>query len=281
MTTATATIGFDRKRVRRLASVVTDQLGIRLPEAKLEMLYSRLQRRLRLLELDSLADYEARLADPRYAAAERTALFDLATTNKTDFFREPAHFDYLVDTALPQLAAGRSRWTLRVWCAGCSSGQEAYTLAMVLADHAARNPGFDFSIVGTDISTAVLAQAAAATYDAALVAPVPAALRARYVMRGRGAQAGKVRIVPELRAKVRLGRLNFMDETYGVPDDFDVVFFRNVLIYFERPTQEAVINRQMRHLRTGGYLFVAHTESLSGLDVPLTQVGTSVFRRQR
>lgn len=268
---------YDRKRLRKLAAIVTDSLGIRLPEAKLGMLHGRLQRRLRELGMTSLAQYEQRLGDPAHASSEYVALFDLATTNKTDFFREPAHFQYLVEQAIPALAVNRP---LRVWCAGCSSGQEPYTLAMVLDDHAQRHPGFDFSILATDISNAVLREAMAATYSAAQVEPVPPLLRSRYVMRGKGRRTGQVRIVPELRAKIRFQRLNFMDDSYAVPEDFDVVFFRNVLIYFERATQEAVVRRQTRHLRRGGYLFIAHTESLGGMDVPLQPVSSSVFRRR-
>jgi chemotaxis protein methyltransferase CheR len=273
-------VPFDPTRLRRIAQVVTDELGIRMPDIKLTMLHGRLQRRLRELGLSSLKAYEARLHDPTHATIEQVALFDLATTNKTDFFREPAHFDYLVDRVLPDLAAGRSSWNLRLWCAGCSSGQEAYTLAMVLAEYARTHPGFDFSILGTDISARVLRQAASGTYHADLVEPVPAAIRQRYVMRGKGERAGQVRIVPELRAKIRLQRLNFMDERYDVPKEFDVVFFRNVLIYFEREVQQRVVSRQCKHLRSGGYLFVAHTESLTGLDVPLVPRANSVFQRR-
>jgi chemotaxis protein methyltransferase CheR len=273
-------IPYDAVRLRQLAKVITEALGIRMPDVKLTMLQSRLQRRLGQLGLASLGEYEARLRDPAHAAAERVHLLDLATTNKTDFFREPEHFRTLASEVLPTLAAGRSKWTLRLWCAGCSTGQEVYTLAMVLSEYARTQPGFDFSIIATDISTRALKAATEATYDAALAAQIPAPLRQRYVMRGKGTRAGVVRIVPELRAKVRFARLNFMDTSYPVPGELDVVFFRNVLIYFDRPTQDQVVNRICRHLRPGGYLFVAHTESFSSLDAPLEAVTSSVARRR-
>lgn len=269
----------DRATLRRLADLISGALGICLPDGKLAMLHGRLQRRLRTLGLTSVAAYEARLADPRVAAAERSELFDLATTNKTDFFREPDHFDFLMTRALPDLAAGRARWSLRLWSAGCATGQEAYTLAMLLDDHAARHPGFDFAITATDVSLRALREAHQATYADDLIEPVPAPMRDRYLMRGRGARAGQVRVVPELRRRVQLDQVNFMDDHYRVPHDLDVVFFRNVLIYFDRRTQGQVLARQCRHLRRGGYLFIAHAESVTGLDLPLEPCGPSIFRR--
>ncbi|MCE9580499.1 MAG: protein-glutamate O-methyltransferase CheR [Deltaproteobacteria bacterium] len=267
-------LAFEPDRLRRFAAVITRDLGIMMPDAKLRMLHGWLQRRLNQLGLASLDDYEARLQDP----AERVALIDLATTNKTDFFREPQHFAYLVEHALPALSE-RDRWTCRVWCAGCSTGEEVYTLAMVLDDYAQRHPGFAFELVATDISTRVLRQAVRATYPEAAAEPIPEALRTRYLRRGTGPRAGFVRVVPALRAKVRFGRLNFMAPRYAVPGPFDVIFFRNVMIYFDRATQAQVIARQCEVLRPGGYLFVGHSESVLGMDVPLAHEATSVLRR--
>lgn len=272
-------ITFDPVRLKRLAATIRSELGIKMEDSKLTMLHGRLQRRLHLLGLASISAYEERLHDPTHAEAERVELFDLATTNKTDFFREPAHFVYLADHALPTLASGRDRWTCRVWCAGCSTGQEVYTLAMVLDDYAQAHPGFTFEIVATDISTRVLREAARATYPAALAEPIPAHLRHRYLLRGKGERAGFVRVAPELRKRVRFGRLNFMDDEYALPGKFEVVFFRNVMIYFDRPTQQQVLRRQAQVLRPGGYLFVGHSESVNGLDIPLKPVHGSVLRR--
>lgn len=273
-------IKFDRVRLRRLADTIRSELGIKMEDVKLKMLHGRLQRRLYALGLDSIGAYEERLHDPAYAEAERTELFDLATTNKTDFFREPAHFTYLVEHALPALSERRDRWTCRVWCAGCSSGQEVYTLAMVLDDYAQAHPGFSFEIIATDISSRVLREAARATYPIALAEPIPAHLRQRYLLRGKGERAGFVRVAPELRSKVRFGRLNFMDDQYALPGKFDVVFFRNVMIYFDRPTQQQVLRRQAALLRPGGFLFVGHSESTNGLDIPLRSVHGSVLRKE-
>ncbi len=273
-----------RQSFARLSEFITRELGIRMPDAKLSMLHSRLLRRLRELQMDSIEAYETYLFESADAPAELAHFFDVVTTNKTDFFREPAHFDFLSATALPTLAREWARpdhWNFKLWCAGCSSGQEAYTLAMVLAEYAERHAGFGFSVLATDISTRVLEQAQTGIYPEQSVAPVPMALRKKYLLRSRNRGDALIRIGPELRARVRFGRLNFMEKNYGVREEFDVIFFRNVMIYFEKPTQQAVINRLCRNLRPGGYFFISHSESLAGLDVPLSFVGNSVFRKLR
>lgn len=252
-----------------------------MPPEKLPMLQSRLQRRLRQLSLRSLEDYQRLLFDSNSANGEWTEFINLVTTNKTDFFREPKHFEYLVDHALPSLDPGSGvPWHGHFWCAGCSTGEEPYTLSMVLAEYAARRPGFDFSILGTDISTRVLEHARAGIYEETVTGPIPPDYRHRYLLRGKS-ERRRFRVVPELRQKVRFGRLNFMAEHYGMQDRFDGVFFRNVMIYFEKPTQQMVLSRICRHLKPGGYLFAGHSESLAGFDLPIRQVSSSVFRHTR
>ena len=264
--------------LRRLAATITSELGIRMPEAKLTMLRNRLARRLRELGITSLSDYHDRLHAPEHAHTELAELFDLATTNKTDFYREPDHFAYLTRRVVPALRLGAR--SCRVWCAGCSTGQEVYTLAMALDDHARTARGFEYTIHGTDISTRVLREAIAATYLDDAAQPLPAAWRQRYLMRSKQRQRPLVRIVPELRRRVSFSRLNFMDASYAVPGPFDVVFFRNVMIYFDRATQEQVVNRLCAQLRPGGYLFIGHGESLSGLDTPMVGESSSVWRKR-
>jgi chemotaxis protein methyltransferase CheR len=261
----------DVAQLRRIAAQITRELGIRMPDSKLAMLRSRLERRMSGLGLGSLDDYEPLLADP----AELVALYDLATTNKTDFFRERDHFTYLTQQAVPALGLS----TLRVWCAGCSTGEEVYTLAMVLDDYARTHRGFSYTIHGTDISTRVLRHAFEATYDEALAEPIPSSWRQRYLLRSKDRERPRVRIAPELRKRVSFSRLNFMDGEYDLRGEFDVVFFRNVMIYFDRETQQQVVSRQCRHLRRGGYLFIGHTESLSGQTLPLVAQTNSVWRK--
>lgn len=266
----------------RLSQYITSELGIKMPENKLTMVQSRLMSRVRHLGLHSIDEYCDYLFSTTESDEERVHLINAITTNKTDFFREPRHFEYLTRTALPELErSGKMtrNGRLAVWSAPCSSGEEPYTLAMVLSEYAATRRGFDFHILATDVSTKVLEKAKEAIYTAEQIEPVPLALRAKYLLRGRNESRMLTRVVPALRRKVSFHQLNFMDSDYGIREMFDVIFCRNVLIYFERKTQEAVVQKLCRNLTPGGYLFVSHSESLSGLDLPLVPLGSSCFRR--
>jgi chemotaxis protein methyltransferase CheR len=266
----------------RMAQLVRSELGIKMPESKVSMIESRLLRRIRELGLQSMEEYTEYLFSPENGRQEQVHFIDRITTNKTDFFREPQHFNFLTHTALPGLCrthgAGQGR-RVAVWSAGCSSGEEAYTLAMVLSEFAATRGDIDFQILATDISTRVLAKAREGIYDEATIGPVPPALRKKYLLQSRDPQVRLVRVTPDLRRRVSFHRLNFMDQSYGVYGVFDFIFFRNVMIYFDRSTQEAVVNRLCRNLDSGGYLFVSHSESLCGLNVPVVPVGPAVFRK--
>jgi chemotaxis protein methyltransferase CheR len=265
----------------RLAEFVNGELGIKMPESKIPMIQSRLLRRVRALRLPSIDDYCEYLFSPSGGEAERVHFINAVTTNKTDFFREPQHFKYLTETALGRLDQSASVRRISVWSAACSSGEEPYTLAMVLSEYAACHPGFDFRILATDISTKVLKLAREAVYAHPQVAPVPRAMRQKYLLQGREGDHQVTRVVPELRRKVSFHQLNFMDADYRVRDMFEVIFCRNVLIYFDRPTQEAVINKLCHNLASGGFLFISHSETLSGLNVPVVSMGMSCYRKTR
>jgi len=264
----------------RLASYITSELGIKMPEAKVTMVQSRLLRRVRELRLASVDQYaEYFFADSHNE--ERQHFINAVTTNKTDFFREPEHFTYLREVALPAWTreAHRAGGRFQVWSAGCSSGEEPYTLAMVLSEYARRQSGFDFAILATDVSTKVLDRARAGIYTEEQILPVPVEMRGRYLLRSRKDEERMARVVSGLRSKVSFHQLNFMDGDYGVRNSFDAVFFRNVMIYFDRATQEAVIHKLCRNLTPGGYLFAGHSESLAGLDIPLEAVRASIYRK--
>ena len=207
-------------------------------------------------------------------------LIDVVTTNKTDFFREPRHFEFLTATALPELTSSNPiRRTLSFWSAGCSTGEEPYTLAMVLSEYALAHPGFSFRILATDVSTAVLKKAALGIYTRPVVDPVPAALRVKYILRGREPGSDRVRMVPELRRLVEFRRLNFMDSDYGLTAKVDAIFCRNVIIYFDRPTQQRILEKLTHYLVPGGYMFVGHAETLHDLNLPLIPVAPALYRR--
>ncbi len=264
----------------RFSHFIRSELGINITEAKKTMLQARLQKRMRQLGMGSFDDYYDFVFSPD-GTAERLHMIDVITTNKTDFFREPRHFEFLTQTAMPALirhGVGINRRAL-IWSAGCATGEEPYTLAMVLSEFAAGHPGFDFSIIGTDISTQVLQKAAVGIYAHDKVAPVPMPLRKKYLLRSKDPGRNQVRIIPALRAKVAFRRLNFMDPDFGLRESADIVFCRNVIIYFDRPTQELVLSRICRHLRSGGYLFMGHSETLNGLNVNLVPATSTVYRK--
>jgi chemotaxis protein methyltransferase CheR len=263
----------------RLARFIEDYSGIKMPPNKLTMVELRLQRRLRALGIPTIAEYCRHLFEQGGLQAEAVYLIDAVTTNKTDFFREPEHFRLLAQHVVPELLLNdHLDRSLSIWSAACSTGAEPYTIAMVLDDLAQRL-SFRFSILATDLCTEALETAVSGIYPAAQLEPTPAHLHKRYVQRSKDPERPLVRIAPSLRSKVRFGRLNLIDATYPAPKGLDVIFCRNVLIYFDRPTQEHVVRRLCSHLRPGGYLVLGHSESVSGADFPLTPAGPSMFRR--
>lgn len=266
----------------RMSRFVYEQVGIKLVASKRVMLEARLQKRLRVLDMVSYDQYVDYLFTEKGFGEELRNFIDVVTTNTTEFFREPKHFAYLNSSVLPvwmdESARLRARRTLRVWSAGCSIGMEPYTLAMVLRDYEERTPGFAFSILATDISSRALQQAARAVYEEERVRSVPDPFRKRYLLRSRDRSRRLVRMGPELRSVVRFARLNFMDP-FGFPEPMDIIFCRNVIIYFDRPTQEGLFRRFCQCLRPGGHLFIGHSESLAGMALPLEQVAPTVYRR--
>ena len=264
----------------RLCRLIYQEAGIRLGDEKKTMLEGRIKRRLKTLEIDSYGDYCDYLFGQQGLKVEMVPLIDAVTTNKTDFFREPGHFTFLSEKALPELFS-RAEYgrPLLVWSAGCSSGEEPYTLAIVLSEFAERHAGFRFRILATDISTRVLDKAEAGVYTAETAEPVPAALRRKYFLRSRDRDASRVRVIPELRRLVEFRRLNFMDADYGVSEKADAIFCRNVIIYFDRPTQQRILRKLASYLLPGGYLFVGHAETLHDMDLPLTPVAPALYRR--
>jgi chemotaxis protein methyltransferase CheR len=266
----------------QLSEFIYTESGIKMPLSKKTMLDARLHKRLRAMGIDSFGEYCSYLFSPEGIANELVHMIDVVTTNKTDFFREPQHFDYLLEHVLPDLINTKGcgiRRPFMIWSAACSSGEEPYTLAMILDEFSHKAEGFYYAVLGTDISTRMLDKARAGIYDEERIQPVPFKLGNKYLMRSKNRENKQVRIVPELRAQVKYRRLNFMAGDFGMREQMDVIFCRNVLIYFDRPTQEKVINRLCKHLVPGGYLFTGHSETISGMNVPLVNVSNTVSRR--
>lgn len=263
-----------------LAEFIEGYSGIKMPPTKKTMVECRLRRRAHALGLPSLQDYCAFLFQQNGLDQEAVHLIDAVSTNKTDFFREPKHFEYLVEEAIPALHkhGALDRGPLKVWSAASSIGAEPYTLAMVLAELGATIPGF--SILATDINTQVLKIGMQAIYPEIMSHAIPMELRKRYLLRSKQGARDRVRIVPELRGKVRFQRVNLMETPYSVDRDMHVAFCRNILIYFEKETQHAVLSQICHHIRPGGFLFLGHSETVAGFDLPLTPVSASVFRTE-
>lgn len=267
----------------RIAGLISSEVGIKLPPAKRLMLEGRLRKRVRALGLSGFDAYCTYLFRDDGLKDERPYLINAVTTNKTDFFREPEHFTLLERQMVPALLAARRAERnplLKIWSAASSTGAEAYTLAMVLADLMADRRDFRFAVLGTDVSTAVLSAGRRAVYPAEMIAPVSAEKQSRYVMHARRpGLRPEVRMAPELRRVVRFAYLNLMAQSYPFDHDVDVVFLRNVLIYFEKRDQEAVIGRLIDHLRPGGYLVLGHSESMVGTSITMRQIAPAVFQK--
>jgi len=269
------------KVFNRFSSFIYEEVGIKLPPAKKTMLEARLNKRLKAHNIGSFEEYADFVFSPEGRSEELVNLIDVVTTNKTDFFREPAHFEYLVKSAIPALIDAHDagfRKPFKIWSAGCSTGEEPYTMSIVLSEFAATQPGFKSSILATDISTVVLGKAKNAIYAEDRVDTIPLQLKKKYLLKSKDKTKPLVRMSPALRSMIQFQRLNFMED-FGMNEHMDVIFCRNVIIYFDKPTQERLLNRFCMQLVKGGYLFLGHSETLSGLNVPLTPVASTVYRK--
>jgi len=264
----------------RLCELIYREAGISLGTQKKIMLEARIRRRLKALSLAGFGTYCDLVFSRNGLKEEIPQLIDVVTTNKTDFFREPKHFDFLAAKALPEFSAdNRLGRPLLIWSAGCSTGEEPYTLAMVLSEYAAAHPGFRFRIVATDVSSTVLAKADRGVYTKDLLRPVPEFMQRRYFLRSRDRASNLVRVTPELRRPIEFRRLNFMDSDYGMTEKADAIFCRNVIIYFDRPTQARILGNLASYLVPGGYMFVGHSETLHDMNLPLAPVAPALYRK--
>ena len=269
--------GISTDEFARFRTLIYDESGISLSEQKRTLLASRLSKRLRDLELATFSDYYAKVTeDP--TREEFTRMLDLISTNKTDFFREPKHFAFLRERIIPELESTKR---IRIWSSACSSGEEPYTIAMTLFD-TVRNPAeWDFKILASDLSTRVLAKAAAGIYDEERVCGVSPEVIRRHFLRGRGESAGLLKVKPHLAEMIQFRRLNLMDDRFPIKSSLDLIFCRNVMIYFDRPTQETLVNKFHHYLKPGGYLFIGHSESLQWVRHPFKPLAPTIYQKER
>jgi chemotaxis protein methyltransferase CheR len=266
---------------RRFSALVYKKCGIHLRKGKKELVRARLGKRLREIGFEDFKAYYRFLSQDE-SGNELVKMLDAISTNLTNFFREERHFDFLENDIFPnyladRVAGGRRRRLF--WSAGCSSGEEPYSLAMCLLEYFGGGAGHKIKVLATDISTKVLAQARSGVYRAARLEKVPNAMLRKYFHRGYGKQEGYFRVKPLLKEVVQFRRVNLI-EPFTFKRPFDLILCRNVMIYFDRSTQAALVNKFYDVLTDGGYMFVGHSETLAGVDHPFTQIKPSIYRKQ-
>jgi chemotaxis protein methyltransferase CheR len=263
-----------------IRTLVYERSRISLGPDKRELVSARLGKRLRATRLATVGDY-CRLLQDGDAEGELAHLIDAISTNHTFFFRESAHFDFLRDHVLPETLARRAteRWpAFNAWSAACSSGEEPWSMAITLEENL-RTAGWQWRINATDISHRILEKARNAIYRSEVIEKMHATVVRQYFQKGIGPQAGNYRVRPELRARVNYHQLNLLEGEPATRDPFHVIFCRNVMIYFDRATQEELVQRLSQRLIPGGYLLVGHSESLTGIKHGLQMVKPAIYRR--
>jgi chemotaxis protein methyltransferase CheR len=261
----------------RIVRLVYERSGITLHSGKRALVLARLQKRLRSGGFTSFGAYLEHVERDQ-SGTEITLLLDAIATNHTSFFREPQHFEFLKSTVLPAIGAGRP---IRVWSAACSSGEEPITIAITLLDalgSTAQAPSV--RVLATDLSTKALAQASSGVYKMDRVANIPIDVLRRHFQKGLGVQTGTARVAPHVRKLIEYRQLNFLN-AIDLNERFDVIFCRNVMIYFDRDVQQRVVSLLERHLVPGGYFFISHSESLNGTTHGLRWVAPAVYQRGR
>jgi len=267
------------REFKKLQQLIYSDAGIHLSDAKKALVTGRLTRRLRTLGCrDFSAYYEHVAANPD----ERTAMLDCISTNETRFFREPKQFEFLEESVLPHWralgASGQIPKRIRAWSAACSTGEEPYTLAMVLAAHFPAAEGWSVEILASDLSTRVLDAAREGVWPIERSNDIPERMRKAFMLRGIRAEEGKMRAHPSLKSMIDFRRINLNDTDYGIKGTFDLIFCRNVLIYFNRESKDGVIQRLLRHLSPSGLFFLGHAESLTGGQFGMENAGPTVYR---
>jgi chemotaxis protein methyltransferase CheR len=288
-------VTMEEREFKIFRDMIHRQTGIYLRDGKQAMLAARLSKRLRHHGMSDFATYAAYVEKVQDGGKELAEITNCITTNKTSFFREIHHFDFLSRTLVPERVAGallgRAR-KLRVWSAACSTGEEPYSIAISLLDAlrtaypttvpasalATTPGGWQVEVVASDIDTAVLATAAQGVYDQDALQDVPQAMQSRYFLRGKGDKSGQVRVKKEVAQLVKFQRLNLMDATWTIERPFDVIFFRNALIYFNRDTQETFLRKMLTFLKPHGFLILGHSEHVPWLSDSVEALNNTIHQ---
>lgn len=268
----------DTRQFQFLCDLVYRETGIVLGEKKREMVYRRLMRRTRELKLACFSDYIALLKEE--SSSELPNFINAITTNLTSFFRENHHFDFLRDEYLPSLqrkSDGSSR--VRIWSAGCSTGEEPYSIAITLMEAGIDRQFSDIRVLASDLDSEVLATASKGVYPANRVEKLPENIIKRYFLQGKADNADKVKVIPELQEMIAFKQFNFLSGNWPMRGPFDIIFCRNVLIYFDRDTQNAIVRKFIERLRLGGFIMFGHSESVGKSHSALKMVGRTLFQK--
>lgn len=273
-----------KKRVfKRLRDIIFSTTGINLSDKKISLLENRLNKRLRLLGIDSFEAYLMYLDDGKNQE-EMVAMLDCVSTNETAFFREPHQFVYLERNVFPYIKAnaeaGRRSKTVKVWSAACSTGDELYSAAMCLLTHFPREQGWAINALGTDISTKALSTALKGVWPISRSETIPPVYLKRFMLRGIGEHEGLMAAGQEIRDVVYFKRLNLFTDSFAEQRSYDVIFCRNVMIYFNRESKDTVINKLLDSLAPGGYLLIGHAETLHGIDQRLKRHAPTVYSKK-
>lgn len=262
----------------KLRDLVFKISGINLASSKKELVVSRFTKRVRTLKLKSFTEYYDLLVSPS-GFSEVQNFINSITTNKTDFFRESHHFDFILSTFIPQVVSSGKR-IVRVWSAACSTGEEPYTIAMVMAKHLVEPHNIPVKIIATDIDTNVLRTAVKGVYESGVLNTVPEEYLKKYFLRGKGESIGLFKIKDEIKKMVTFKQLNFVASDYPINSTFDIIFCRNVIIYFSPETKKMVINRLFRYLNDGGYIMMGHSETLFNMIDGLVYLKNTVYQKK-
>jgi chemotaxis protein methyltransferase CheR len=280
MLDATAIRPLSDREFRQFQQLIYREAGIHLSEAKKALMTGRLTRRLRALGHATFSAYFEQVAADE---AERTSMLDCISTNETSFFREPKQFQFLDEVVLPRWRAlgdsGAIPKRMRVWSAACSTGEEPYSLAMMLGTHLPASEGWSIEILASDLSTRALAAAREGVWPIQRGDNIPAGLKKEWMLRGTGPQEGQMRAQPRLKSMIDFRRINLSHSDYGIRGPFDLIFCRNVLIYFSKESKAHVIENLMKHLTPDGLLFFGHAESLAGTSHALEHAGPTVYKK--
>lgn len=268
------------REFQKFSRYVYDESGINLHTGKKELLKARLGKILRKRNFCSFREYYDHVVSDN-SGYELTLLLNSISTNLTHFFREPQHFEFLTSKVLPEIMNNKVSSTmnrLNLWSAGCSSGEEPYSVAIALREALDNRGKWQFKILATDLSTKVLATAGTGIYEGKKINGIPNELKRRYFQKGDNSWQGYFRVKKEIRETISFQRLNFKEE-FHFSELFHVIFCRNVMIYFDNPTREALVEKFFRHLAHGGYLFIGHAESLTGISYNLKYIKPSIYKR--